>query len=93
MTFAADANGVSATLAGSTVKLADHVASILVVDAQSGAPVPLGYGLDTTRDADANGALTRVTVPTKGTKLPAQVRAYLMLDTFAVARGNVAPAP
>jgi hypothetical protein len=90
VTFAATADAVTATLTGSSLQAADHVASILLVDAVSGKPVTLGYGLETTHTASASGALTSVTVPTKGHTLPKSARAYLMIDTGAAAHGTLA---
>jgi hypothetical protein len=79
--LSADATGVTATLTGSSLKLADHLASILLVDAATGAPVTMGYALDTVRTAAADGSLATVRVPYNGHAHPASVRAYLMVDT------------
>jgi hypothetical protein len=76
---------VTATLTGSSLKLAEHVVSLLLVDAVSGAPVSLDYGTTSTRTADANGLLTAATLPITGKTVPSSVRAYLMIDTTAVA--------
>jgi hypothetical protein len=60
---------------------------LLVVDAGTGLPVTLSYGLGTTRTAAADGTLATVSVPTKGVTLPAQMRVYLMVDTTTAAKG------
>jgi outer membrane protein assembly factor BamB len=72
--------GVTATLTGSTLQLAQHLAWILLVDATTGAPVTLGYALDTTRTAAADGTIATVTIPFNGATVPASARAYLMID-------------
>src|SRR5262249_29983684 len=64
--FTASAEAVTATLTGSTLRASDHVASVLLVDAATGKPVTLGYGLETTHTASASGVLETVSVPTKG---------------------------
>jgi hypothetical protein len=85
-TFALAADGVTATLSGAPLVAADHVASILVVDATTGAPLPLDYGLQTTRAIAADGSITSVKVPFGSTKAPAAMRAYLMVDALALAK-------
>ena len=55
------------------------------MDAATGKPVTLGYALETTRAASAAGALTSVSVPTKGHTLPKSVRVHLMIDTASAA--------
>jgi hypothetical protein len=76
---------VVATLAGSTLAANAHVASVLLVDATTGAPVSLDYGLKTARAATSAGNLATVTVQLAGKTVPASVVAYLMIDTSAVA--------
>ncbi len=80
----------TATRAGSSLKLAEHVFGVLLVDAQSGAPVTLDYGLSTVRTADGGGLLQTVTIPFGGKQAPAMVRAYLMVDTYPAAVATLA---
>jgi outer membrane protein assembly factor BamB len=86
----ATADGVTATLTGTSLVAADHLASILLVDATSGSSVTLGYALDTVRTPAADGTLASVNVPFKGATVPASVRAYLMIDTAPVASATLA---
>jgi hypothetical protein len=81
---------IIATVTGSQLKLQDHLAALLVVDTATNAPVSLGYGLDTTRTADASGNLATVSLPTGGHTLPAMARVYLMIDTYPAARTTLA---
>jgi hypothetical protein len=90
VTFAATTAAVSATVTGSSLKLAEHVVSLLLVDAATGAPVSLDYGTTSTRSADANGLLTGAGVPIMGKTVPPSVRAYLMIDTVPAAMATVA---
>ncbi len=61
VTFAATSTAVTATITpGTTLRLMDHIFAILLVDAGSGIPVSLNYGIVTTRTADANGLVTGV---------------------------------
>ncbi len=88
--FAVTKDAITATLTGATVKPDEHLAALLVVDAATGRPVTLGYGLDTRRTTTPSGALATVSVPTTGHTLPAQMRVYLMIDTASAAKGAVA---
>jgi outer membrane protein assembly factor BamB len=88
--FAATTDAVTATVTGSSLKLAEHVVSLLLVDAASGAPVSLDYGTTSTRTADASGLLTGASVPIKGKMVPGSVRAYLMIDTTPAAMTTLA---
>jgi outer membrane protein assembly factor BamB len=86
VTFAATADAVTATLAGSTLKLAEHIAAILLVDATTGLPISLSYGLVTARTADGNGLISTVSLPVADTSAAhKQVKAYLMIDMTPVA--------
>lgn len=87
--FALGKDAITATVSGSAVKIADHLAGLLVVDAGTGLPVTLDYGLGTTRAAAPDGTLATVSVPTKGATLPARMRVYLMVDTMAAAKGTL----
>lgn len=77
----AEADAVVATLEGSTLEAAAHVVSLLIVDAATGRPVTLDYGLDTVRQVEA-GKLIGVRVPLKGKALPAKARVHLLVDTY-----------
>jgi outer membrane protein assembly factor BamB len=83
--WAATTSGVTATLTGSSLPLAQHLAWILLVDPTTGAPVTLGYALGTTRTAAADGTIAQVSLPFAGAKVPATARAYLLVDDAVVA--------
>jgi hypothetical protein len=80
---------VTATVTGSSLKLAEHTFAILLVDSDTGRPVSIPYGLQTARTADADGTITSVTVTVPNAKVPAHARAYLMVDSYPAALGNV----
>jgi hypothetical protein len=82
---------IRADISGGSLKVADHVAAILLVDAALGTPVSLDYGLVTARKAAADGTLASVTLSTSGAKLPTSVRAYLMIDTYPAAVATLSP--
>jgi outer membrane protein assembly factor BamB len=86
--FTTTPTSVVATVTGSTIKTADHALGVLLVDATTGAPLSVGYGLATTRTSNADGTVATVTVA-----LPAGTtgayRAYLMVDTYPAARATV----
>jgi hypothetical protein len=85
--FSATANAVTATITGATISASDHVFSVLLVDATTGDPVTLSYGLATTH-APASGPIAMVSVPIQG-MIPKTLRVYLMVDTYPAARGMV----
>jgi len=87
--FAKSSDAITATLTGSAIRPDEHLAALLVVDAATGRPVTLGYGLETTRTTTPSGTLATVSVPTKGHTLPAQMRVYLMIDTTPAANGTL----
>jgi hypothetical protein len=89
VTFTTTSTGVTATLTSGTLVAADHLASVLLVDATTGSPVTLGYALDTVRTPAADGTLASVTVPFTGATVPSSVRAYLMIDTMPVANATL----
>jgi hypothetical protein len=88
--FSITATAVTATLTGGTLPVSEHVASILLLDATTGAPVSLSYGPITKTTMDASGNLATVTVPLASNPmppLPSQVTAFLMVDTYPAANG------
>jgi outer membrane protein assembly factor BamB len=89
VTFATAGDGVTATLAGSSLVAAQHLASVLLVDDATGAPVTLGYALDTARATAGDGTLASVKIPYAGHAHPAKARAYLMIDTFPAAKATI----
>lgn len=89
VTFTHDATGVTATLDGASLVAAEHLASLLLLDATTGSPVPLGYALDTKTTKDASGHLATVTIPFGTTAPPASVRAYLMIDATPTASATL----
>jgi hypothetical protein len=87
VTFSESPDAVSATVSGSQIQVAEHLAALLVVDAASGLPVPLQYGTATTRETAPDGTLSGVSLSTEGLDggLPPSVRVHLMVDTASVA--------
>ncbi len=76
-----EGESVKAMLDGSNVRASDHVMGLLLVDAATGKPVTLDYGIDTTRTMDAQGNVTSISVPLAGRKVPAKMRAHVLVDT------------
>jgi outer membrane protein assembly factor BamB len=89
VSFSASADAITATLSGTSLRLGDHVAALLLVDEATGLPLAYDYGLVTRRTADATGLLATVTLPFGDKAPPAKVKAYLMIDVSAVAVGSV----
>ena len=64
----------------------DHIASILLTDAATGAVIGVDYKADTTERRDRRGNLVGVhlQIPS-GTSVPSRVRAYVITDVFPLA--------
>ncbi len=85
----ATANGaVRATLTGSQLATADHSLAVLLVDTTTGRPASLDYGLATTRTSNTDGTAATVEVAVKA-GVSGTFRAYLMVDAYPAARGEV----
>jgi outer membrane protein assembly factor BamB len=82
--FTAAPMQVTATVTGSAIAAAQHSVSILLVDATTGKPVSLDYGLATTVTPSSDGTVATVAVQLK-TALAGSYRAYLMIDAYPAA--------
>lgn len=67
-------------------RAADHFVSILLVDEQTGRPVPLDYFSDTTISTDAAGTITGTSVALGDQVLPERMLAVVMADAHAAKR-------
>lgn len=88
-TFANAGGMLTATLTGSQVKPAEHVVSLLAVDAATGNPVGLDYAFSGTHAQNPDGTLASLAVPTTGVVLPSSMRVYVMVDTTVGAKGTL----
>ena len=86
--FAIAQKKVTATLTGSSLVAKDHTLSVLLVDAATGKPVSLDYGLATTVTANSDGTVATVEVQLTKT-LTGTYRAYLMVDAYPAAKSTV----
>jgi hypothetical protein len=84
------ASAVEAVLTGTDLVAAEHAMGLLLVDAATGAPVLLDYGVDTSVTADASGRVATVRLATADKQLPAAMRAYLLVGVGAVATAVIA---
>lgn len=84
-TFVAEPGRVTARLDGSGLRADEHVLGVLLVDAETGVPVPLAYTDRTSVLAGADGAPAAVSVALPDDQPPLAVRAYLMVDTTPAA--------
>lgn len=89
VTFERAGDEIVASVTGSSVKLEDHSVGLLVIDAATGKPLSLDYGLKTSRTAASDGTLAKVVLSVAGVDLPGQSRVYLMVDTSPGAVGIV----
>lgn len=91
--FAADNTGITATIAASTLKVAEHRLSVLAINAANDQPLPLDYGYGTVVTENPDGTVASVRVPFGDTPFPAQLRVYLMVDTYPAARDTILSPP
>jgi outer membrane protein assembly factor BamB len=78
---------VTATITGTSLKTSEHSFGVLLIDADTGKPMSLKYGLPdvTARATAADGTISSVTVNFLESIQPAHIRAYLMVDAYPVA--------
>jgi len=86
--FERDATGVTATIESGRLRRADHVFSLLLVDAASGRPIPLPYAQRTDVESDAMGVVRSVRIGFDGSDVPDGVRALYLVDTSPAAVGS-----
>ena len=79
--FALATGGIEAIVKGGGLDPEDHRYALLAIDAGTGVPLPLDYGLDTVVESDEQGQLSRVFVKVSKDKLPATIRLHLLEDT------------
>lgn len=80
-----DGSLVAASFEGSSLMAADHNFGLLLVDEATGRPVVVDYVQGTERVATADGTVASVTLELGETPPSGAVRAYVMVDTGAVA--------
>ncbi|MEI6387963.1 MAG: PQQ-binding-like beta-propeller repeat protein [Spirochaetota bacterium] len=78
----------SVTLSGSGLLKAGHVYSLLLVEAETGLPLPLSYTQKTAVEADAEGILSRVAVSYGKGEVRGPVRLLLLVDGFVAAQAS-----
>jgi outer membrane protein assembly factor BamB len=89
VTYAATMTSLTATVTGSSLRLADHTFTVLLVDSTTGHPVSLQYGTVTTRTADGTGKIATVAISYSRSQVPSAVRAYLMVDGYPTSMQSV----
>lgn len=89
VTFTMAGSEIAATVAGTGLSMDDHSFGLLLVDAATGSPLSLDYGLSTTREAGADGKLAKVSLDVEDASIPSELRAYLMVDTYPAAVGTI----
>jgi hypothetical protein len=76
--------------AGAKLRADRHLASIVLTDAATGAPVPLDYRGLTEQVLDAAGNVTGVVLRLPaGTSLPDRLRSHLIVDVFPLAASDL----
>jgi len=85
--FSREDDSAAAHVADGSLRAADHVVSLLLLDAASGRPLPLAYAQRTEVETDASGRVTAVRVGFEPGALPERVEALYLVDTWVMARG------
>jgi outer membrane protein assembly factor BamB len=80
-----------ARIDGGGIRKGDHTVGLLLVDAQSGAALPLDYAFATRVEADGSGVVTAVRVAYEPGRVRGAVRAYYMVDTYPAFVATVLP--
>jgi len=93
LTWTADGDGVTVEAGGSGLEPARDLIGLLVLDADTGAPLPLSYGTGTERTTDCEGYLETVSVPWGDVTPPARVRAWLLVGPYPAASEELDVAP
>ena len=86
--FTSGTETVHAAVSGSAIVASAHAIGVLLVDAGTGKPVSLGYGLATTVTTNADGTVAGVDVGVPSA-LTGSYRAYLMVDAYPAATGTI----
>lgn len=89
VSFSRNASSATATISGGSLRKADHVFSLLLVDADSGRPLPLYYTKRTDVRTTAAGEVTSVSVAFDDVEIPDEIRAYYVVDTYPAALGRM----
>lgn len=89
VSFSRDESTATATISGGSLRKADHVFSLLLVDASSGRALPLYYTKRTEVRANADGEVTSVSIAFDDLEDPGELRAYYLVDTYPAARGEI----
>jgi outer membrane protein assembly factor BamB len=90
--FSTDGASAKATVdpaSSARLRKGDHVYSLFLVDAASGAPFALYYTKRTTVEADADGNVRAVRVAWDKGEVRGRVRAWLMVDTYPAASAEL----
>jgi hypothetical protein len=84
VTLAQDETSITAAFAQTSLRVDEHVFSVLVTDAGNH-PLPLYYTKNTAIKANADGTIESVTLTLdKGESIPVGARVYVMVDTYPV---------
>lgn len=89
VTFISTESTIDAVVADSTVSVDKHRFALLLVDADTGVPVPMAYGPNTTTEFNESGKLSKVSLSIDSTRLPPNLRVWLMVDTSPGAMGRL----
>jgi len=82
VTFTSTGNAVTAAVDGSMLRLDQHNAGLLLINAADGRPLALNYTASTTTAATPAGMLASVSLALPSGVTATTVRAYLMIDSY-----------
>jgi outer membrane protein assembly factor BamB len=89
VSFSRDASSATASVSAGSLRRADHVFSLLLVDAESGRALPLDYTHRTAVRTNAQGEVTSVSVGFGALEVRGAVRAYYLVDVHPAAQGRI----
>jgi len=84
--FTVTGSDIISEITDSSLLASEHSFGILLIDPDSNKPVSLDYGLNTSRLADSNGFVSKVSLTYDYNKVPDEVYVYLMVDAYPTAK-------
>ncbi|MCU0267956.1 MAG: PQQ-binding-like beta-propeller repeat protein [Acidimicrobiales bacterium] len=89
MELTATAGTVTATVDAPDLRADEHVWGLLLLDAETGQPLPLAYTQDTQVSAAPDGSVASVAVAVRPEDAGRRVRVLLLVDTYPAATGEL----
>jgi outer membrane protein assembly factor BamB len=87
--FELSKTSITARVTGSKLKTDQHLFSILLLNSETGRPIPANYARATQVEANSEGIIETVTLSFPEELVKENVRAYFMVDTYPAVRREI----